>query len=1472
MSTKFSDWTLDGVRNPLQLQAMILDKFEESTDGKFTMADGNNVATFLMEGFSTIASSAIKKIDDAVLPAIYPNRATTVTDLYKHLSDYEYVHLFASPASCQIKLILERGYILRHAIPVTDEAGNVLYSKIMIPKTARFRIGQYAFGLYYPIEIRVSPLSGHITVLYDTTEVNPMHILNQNVLEHSVRVNGNMYLLYITIPVYQFDVSTTEYPLVRGAGYRKSIPYTDQFYAIRCFADVRDPESNEWSYKELHLALNGRTYNPEEPTVVFTVDVKNKQCIAEIPYVYFTNDLLRGNLKIEIYTTAGYLNYTIPTGTDELVGLDFFSRDIDDKVAKYAEPFRTMPTDPRAIPVSMIVNGGTNGMTYEQIRKRVITNAFGIDTLQTPADVDAYFENLGYITSLYQDGITDRIFIAHSTLRDEDNAIIASAAVNTLFTDENLKQNGPNQRTIVEVEADKYVVLPATVYRLDTASGICRPISDDEKASIDAMTASNRVEYYNNNALTISPFHLQIIKADKYSSTATFDLSDVEIESREFITARDAWSNSNAALGVEGKPYAMSLASAVIEAAPVTPDYSHSSKSSVVTTDKYTLTLRVIKTGFDGFDAGLNNNNYKILFGVKKSSGGYAWAAAKYARTEVDENVDVFVLDISAMAAFNQTDSGYTIRFAAPFTDGNSTVDTLLTSECRVVLCANQNIVDNVDEKLIRYLETDFTDASIPGVTDLNEFIGLTEQRLVVRFGKVVNELDQRAHFSFDGVKYKTYDTTLLSTLKFPVLELEDGLPKVSYVDGVLRASALYSIGDLALLAKEAESSDITVYSYYTRSNHAGCNILDVNTGNPVGISIKDTDTEPTTNPELTGPSNRRAARGSGQDGFEGATVKLSGDHLVPRFTIPLAQTNPSAINSYNPITTYDYYNYELANVSNRRVGADPALGSKDKSMFSDKWYYCRRGDNNAISSSNSTVVEVMVCEATSALDALIKVISPYGVSEPTDNIISYSKNWTSTVGNQVSGMLFLVKGVPRDKVVEYVNVPHLYSNPDDNITTLAPEGNTGAPSEFYTMFPDYKYTPDTTRQFVAGTTYFEKDNSNNYQDAGVTNETLYDEKIRNGIQLYTREGYPLDVIYYYTGTQWVPLFICGVYSEFYNKLSSREGSHAFGMAYVIRRAEPENALSFTGGDKYYKKLDAMLPYIAFMTIDDGTGVPDLSFVSNPNTAWQNSVNKWPWEVTNWMYSRNAASNVVDRSQRILTRDLLFKATPDKSIIAYAEHVAGDTIINEENGEPEPEDGSEGEVKYNINMIQLDAKLANTTEATSTRSYPSQLVRIMRTHFNNLGSARPKLYTSTKLYFEPMKSLGYDYFYTDGDTTKLLPLDVKMGFKLHVSSDIVEDPSLSDSLRQSVIELIDDAMEVGTTSMVDIADKIKSTNSDSVRYVDVLGINGDPNLQTMRAVSSEVKPHLRHKLVLGTDGVTITADRDLDLEFVVADS
>ena len=203
-----ADWTLDGLNNPLLIQARLLDRLENVTGT--AVVDPNNPASILIEGFAETSAGIVRNMEQNVRPAIYAARANNATDLYKHLSDYDYIDVFASPAETTLQMVVDKIYVMLHSVPVpgTD------YNKIVIPASTRFTVGTHTFGIYYPIEIRSNRATGRFSVVYDTSIKNPLKSVSNTSLEYDIRKYSGHDLVFIKIPVYQFDVTHLEQAIV----------------------------------------------------------------------------------------------------------------------------------------------------------------------------------------------------------------------------------------------------------------------------------------------------------------------------------------------------------------------------------------------------------------------------------------------------------------------------------------------------------------------------------------------------------------------------------------------------------------------------------------------------------------------------------------------------------------------------------------------------------------------------------------------------------------------------------------------------------------------------------------------------------------------------------------------------------------------------------------------------------------------------------------------------------------------------------------------------------------------------------------------------------------------------------------------------------------------------------------------------------------------------------------------------------
>ena len=85
----------------------------------------------------------------------------------------------------------------------------------------------------------------------------------------------------------------------------------------------------------------------------------------------------------------------------------------------------------------------------------------------------------------------------------------------------------------------------------------------------------------------------------------------------------------------------------------------------------------------------------------------------------------------------------------------------------------------------------------------------------------------------------------------------------------------------------------------------------------------------------------------------------------------------------------------------------------------------------------------------------------------------------------------------------------------------------------------------------------------------------------------------------------------------------------------------------------------------------------------------------------------------------------------------------------------------------------------------------------------------------------------------------------------------------------TVLSFIDSHMATGSISTTQLAEEIRASLSDTVQFVENLGINGDPELRVLVLNESmeECIPHLKQELYLD-EGNQIKVNRGVTLEYV----
>ena len=1419
-----TDWTMDGMNDPLLLQQKLLNRFEEETGT--AIVDPNNTPCLLMEAFASTTAGLVRKLEDTVRPAIYPARAKEAVELYKHLSDYEYVNVFATPAQTTLLMTLDKAYVMANAMSFTDSEG-ITYYKLIIPKTTIFTIGDHKFGLYYPIEIRCNVTTNRLYIVYDTSELNPMHALTSNVLEYDMREVDGHDIIYLKIPVYQFQVDVYDDNVVIGSGYKRVITYADRFYALRAKASVlQNPGhdenvEDEWAMEEIKLCASGMTYDTDTVTMVFTPDPDTNSVTLEIPYIYFSKGLINGDVEVEIYTTEGEINYTLPSIEEqeelELCSIDMFNRLVtDDGITPYVDPFRRMPAL-SIVPLNTAVVGGTNGMDLETLRRHVVNGTLHTKTLQTPADIDAYFEAQGYKTTILRDGVTDRIYLVHSSVTNVLDEIISAGTLSTIFDfrPDNLKSFS----TIVGSDNGHiYTVLPSTIYKFDTNKGVVTPLTDTEREDLNALDPADLVEEYNKSIYTLSPFHLQVDTSSRYPTSITYDMRDTEIKSRQFIGDRDS------------QEYQLILNSVVMAV-------EKSEKNPL--TDKYTFTFNVSSSGLDDVDAivvqedGSIVKNFRVICGLKNVDGSYYFAEAKFLRHE--DNSDYFQLSVYSDYRFHQDANEHSVELT---TYGNGISQNsifYLTSEMRVMLTINGdigNIKDPDGDGIVtasRGIITDYTNA--PAVEDVEDFYALTEYRLACKFGSVVDELDQRINLTYSQMEYLKYGYTKFKTLAQPMYLLDSHnelIIRENPDTGKLGPVPLFDKGYLECLTQTIPET--VTFNEWTIENYIGCKV----TGNPTGMSWE------------TVPSDLV----SKQNGYN-KTFTLEDAPIVPRFKVTDAS--------------------DVAGTSTIAIGTYELLNAKTKgglASYNDVWMQ----PTGAVTVGGET-----------------KWVNKFIV----EDVLQFIKR-NKTVVDHVD---FESYTPHKGEFVVEINISRSYWDDDDDSPIIGPIDPTQTFCRIW-----YCYNVKLPMAELA-----------RIQDLLMFDTLVNDQGWRITTQVEDPEHPSADLekcverycgfVYRGMMKEHSPITDTDISQEFVHFFRTKtldDGAVIPDLSYteyVVRdRFEHfTNTLPTPSADyagrvvRLYTDTSGVITNSFKICVETSTGVYEWQNwnpeSSAKDEAWKNNCEKYPWDCEVWYavtvtnlatnqpayLGATAASDTPENETlNLITVDSKFAIDLDEArMYKYLVHSGKQYDLDEYGNLQEDPNADSRHIQYMISMLQIDAK-HNQVTATN-EDFIASIVKVLRVHFDNLGNTRNEMFTNTRLFFEAFKSIGYGTFRIGPDVTENLQLDIAVSLRLHVTSATATDDTLRDSIYNQIVYIIDTKLQQGYLNLNEVANQVMTDLAGTVLMVDVLGINGREEIQTLKSLDDSVRPHLKHSLVLLDDGNTIDVSRGLSLEFVVDD-
>lgn len=737
----------EAVYDPTLLVQASLETLQEMTNNEAIMLDPTHPAIAILEMGAVEASSAVQETI-GLLRKQYPILAEEEADLYRHMSDDDYLNRFASPSSTKLTLAVLVPDVMSKLI--RDEAENCW--KATIPRDTRITVDGVVFTLCYPIHIRRYS-TGAVQVTYDTTISSPIQSVKEIVISVKVRTTASGEdWMFFDIDVVQVDFTVFTAVIERIHNYQKSIEFVDMFHYARAF--YRNENTlNKWV--ELKTTHTDQVYDPRTPTVLFQV---NDQALdVRIPIIYFSNRSISGELRVDIYTTRGELTVNLKNYTQDLFGVGTTPIDEARDHDSYVDAFEGMAYYAFG---TQITSGGKNKLSFEALRSRAIYNAIGPQVIPiTNVSLQADSENASYSIVKDVDMVTNRVFLATRKLPAPSNTrLVTPANVGIVTFSGTLAELEANPNTVVN--KDRHTLRSGMLFRRD--NGLLKILSATEIARLKSLPQNQLIAEVNSVDYVSTPFYHVLDETGEEFDMRVYSLNQPEASDLSFTRI-----NQSLQLFVNTASYSFNK------------------------TDRgYVLTIQT-NSGNYFKDAENNHVGVQLSFNPYGETT-YAYINGQYlGKTETNERIYEFVLE-----------TNYDLNADDQICITNAKVRGVDGYKAWISLSTRFNLLYHTSLATTNF-EADQTDALLGKWILPSGSVGNSQEEVTLRFGYALSSLWRRAHSYFNDKVYRRYEDDVVATYEVATYDKDpvSGLP-FTMVDGLPVYNTLHAKGDIVLDAE----------------------------------------------------------------------------------------------------------------------------------------------------------------------------------------------------------------------------------------------------------------------------------------------------------------------------------------------------------------------------------------------------------------------------------------------------------------------------------------------------------------------------------------------------------------------------------------------------------------------------------------------------------------------------------------------
>lgn len=520
------DWkkVINQVRfNPHAIQRTNLSVLETVNNGAFELTDPGNPFVFAME-MTAVNVSAAMEHNESLNRQMYPVMALTAEELYRHMSDADYIGRFSSPGRVRMTMMFDRDEVYNRAVLMPDGRTK----KLTIPRHTEISLGEMTFTLQYPIDMKIMAHGG-LQITYDNDVLSPLETLSTNLVEWNMVRYQDRERIALIVPFQQFAIKSNVVKLTLSSAAIANFTFDNKFYYARVYRAL-----NSGGWQEIYTTHTDQVFDPTKLTAVLRV-VGNKLTV-KIPQIYITTQLISEEIRVDIYTTQGNVNLNLEPYSDDLFLVKWIDYDATASSSLYTAPLKVFSE--KWVFSDDTVGGGSDELPLDTLRNRVINNAVGNpDVPITPPQLSTRLENMGYGVVKDIDNVTNREFLATRVLPRPSNGSVISGAGCTIRTVTTSLEELVDYRTVRD-NGERITLLPDTLYQ--DSNGLVSVVSDVAVDTLMAQPPDVRARRANENRYMYSPFHYVMDLTNNRFDHRAYYLDNPTVNTVSFIEDNDS--------------------------------------------------------------------------------------------------------------------------------------------------------------------------------------------------------------------------------------------------------------------------------------------------------------------------------------------------------------------------------------------------------------------------------------------------------------------------------------------------------------------------------------------------------------------------------------------------------------------------------------------------------------------------------------------------------------------------------------------------------------------------------------------------------------------------------------------------------------------------------------------------------------------------------------------------------------------